>query len=441
MSESNGTTLELVKRMERSLLGGLLRWPRSINDVLLVLDADQFYDVAHREVYSAMATLSDEGKPVDLETLADLLYRRGQIDNIGGYAYLAKLWDEVATGGTVFYHAHKVRDYALLRELGYAGNQIVAEAQSPTGTADEALEAAERSIFAIGEKSVALNSVPLAQAVNEACQRIDARQERDGTTAGIPTGFLDLDAIVCGLQKSALILVAARPSVGKTALALAVVCNVLLNQRVAILFVSLEQSRIELAERLLCCHAGVDSQKLRKGWASGEELNRIDEARDVLRGLPLTIDDTPVQTVMRINANARRLKRRQGIGLVVLDYLQLIEPDNRKDAQHEQLAKISRRLKLMARELEVPVLCLAQLNREVEHRTSGRPKLADLRGSGDLEQNADTVILMHRSKDMPNVVELLIEKQRNGPLGEAYVYFNREHQRLENYQPQEPTFS
>jgi replicative DNA helicase len=261
----------------------------------------------------------------------------------------------------------------------------------------------------------------------------------EGEHAGVPTGYTDLDKILAGMQKSELIIVAARPSVGKTSFALNVVRNVL-KEGMPVLFVSLEQARIELAERLLCCQALVDSHKLRKGYLNEEEFGKLMDASGTLCETKLFIDDTPGQSMLRIAANARRLKLRHDLRLVVIDYLQLIDPDNKRDSRQEQVASISRRLKFLARELHIPVMALAQVNRSSEDRQDHKPRLSDLRESGALEQDADTVLLLHRPElrepgQHEGIVEVIVGKQRNGPTGEVTLYYRKEFMRFENHMP------
>jgi replicative DNA helicase len=283
-------------------------------------------------------------------------------------------------------------------------------------------------------------TITLEQALAEAYDRID--QRHTGTEAltisGLPTGYVDLDEITAGLQNSELVIIAARPSVGKTSFALNLIRNIVIRDPAAVFFVSLEQSRIELAERLLCCQARVDSHKLRKGHLSAEDMQKLIDAGGVLRNTKLFIDDSPGQGMLRIAANARRLKLRHDIRLVCIDYLQLIEPDNRRDPRQEQVAQISRRLKFLARELKIPVIALAQVNRSSEDRQDHRPRLADLRESGSIEQDADTVLLLHRPDryepgQHEGIVEIIIGKQRNGPTGEITLTYLKEFMRYEDF--------
>ena len=284
------------------------------------------------------------------------------------------------------------------------------------------------------------DAITLEQAINTAYKLIDDRHHGEFTgLSGLTTGYRDLDEITAGLHNSEVIVIAARPSVGKTAFALNLLRNIVTETDSAAFFVSLEQSRIELAERLLCCQAKVDSHRLRKGNLSAEDMERIIEAGGVLRSAKLFIDDTPAQSMLRIAANARRLKRRHEIKIVVIDYLQLIEPDNRRDPRQEQVAQVSRRLKVLAKDLAIPIVALAQVNRSSEDRQDHRPRLADLRESGSIEQDADTVMLLHRPDryepgQHDGIIEVIIGKQRNGPTGEVTLAYLKQFMRFEDFQ-------
>ena len=427
------------KEAEQCVLGSMLRDNVVIGDVLQILRPDNFYLDAHQKICQAVTALYDQGHPVDLVVLAEELKTRKQIEDIGGYAYLGQLWDAAPTAANAEYYARIVRDKAIIRHLIHSSNEILRDAYDQAMPADELLESAERKILDIAEMGITGQTFTLAQALTEAYDRIDTRQQNDQTSiSGLPTGFIDLDEKTAGLQNSELIIMAARPSHGKTALAMNVARHVAVEDNQPVFVVSLEQSRIELAERLLCCQARVDSHKLRKGHLSSEDMQKLIEAGGILRNALLFIDDTPGQGMLRIAANARRLKLREKIKLVVIDYLQLIEPDNRRDSRQEQVAHISRRLKFLARELQIPVMALAQVNRSSEDRTDHKPRLADLRESGSIEQDADTVMLLHRPEmyepgQHEGILEIHIAKQRNGPTGEITLTFLKQFMRFENF--------
>jgi replicative DNA helicase len=434
------------REAERSVLGSMLRLNEVIGEVVQIVRADNFYTDAHQKIYDAIVSLYDRGHPADLITLAEELLRRGHLEDIGGYGYIGELFDAAPTAANAEYYAHIVRERALVRNLILASTEILKDAYDQVQPADELLASAERQILDIAQHGLTGQTFTLEEVLSEAYARIDERHQGEQLSiSGLSTGYRDLDEITAGLQKSELIIVAARPSVGKTAFALNLVRNITVGAKQSAFFVSLEQSRIELAERLLCAQAKVDSHRLRKGTLSGEDMERLIEAGGVLKNARLYIDDTPGQNMLRIAANARRLARRtrksakSELGVVIIDYLQLIEPDNRRDPRQEQVAQISRRLKFLARELAIPVVALAQVNRASEDRQDHRPRLADLRESGSIEQDADTVMLLHRpdryepGQHAEGLIDVIIGKQRNGPTGEVTLFYVKEHMRFEDY--------
>ncbi len=407
--------------------------------MLQIVRKDNFYADAHQKIFDAIVTLYDRGHPADLVVLAELLKEQKLIEDIGGYAYLAELWDAAPTAANAEYYGRIVRDKAIIRHLIHASTEILRDSYDQAMPADELLEAAERKVLDIAEQGITSQTISLADALTEAYDRIDSRQQHDqASISGLPTGFLDLDEKTAGLQNSELIIVAARPSAGKTAFALNLARHVAVEEGQPVFVASLEQSRIELAERLLCCQARVDSHRLRKGHLNSEDMQKLIEAGGILRNARIFIDDTPGLGMLKIAANARRLKLRHGIRMVIIDYLQLIEPDNRRDSRQEQVAHISRRLKFLARELKVPVVALAQVNRSSEDRQDHKPRLADLRESGSIEQDADTVLILHRPEmyepgQHEGIIEVNIAKQRNGPTGEITLTFIKQFMRFENF--------
>jgi replicative DNA helicase len=428
---------------ERCLLGSMLRDNVVINDVIQLVRTENFYFDAHQKIYLGVLALNDKANPVDLVTLAEWLREQKYVEDIGGFPYLAELWEAAPTAANVEYYARIVREKAIIRNLIHAGNEILRDAYDQAQPADELLGDAERKILEVAELGITGQHVTLQEAISEAYHRIDARASNT-IESGLPTGFVDIDELTAGLHNSELVILAARPSVGKTAMALNIVRNIIVGDPIrgvppaGVFFVSLEQARVELAERLLCAQAKVDSHKLRKGHLGSDDMDKLLRAGDVLSRAKLFIDDTPAQGMLRIAANARRLKKKHDIKLVVIDYLQLIDPDNKRDSRQEQVSQISRRLKFLARELKVPVLSLAQVNRSSEDRGNHKPRLSDLRESGAIEQDADTVLMLHRpgmyeggSED--NVIEVLIAKQRNGPTGDITLAYLKQYMRYENY--------
>ncbi len=425
---------------ERSVIGSCLRDNAVINDVVQFIVPDNFYFDAHQKIFQAIKDIYQDGHPVDLVILAEKLKNNKHLEDVGGYAYLGELWDAAPTAANAEYYARIVRDKAITRNLIHASTEILRDAYDQIMPADELLGAAERKVLDIAEKGVTGTTSTLVQALDEAYTRLDQRMGRTDPNAisGIATGYVDLDALTAGLQNSELVILAARPSIGKTAFALNIVRHIVIEEQLPAFFVSLEQSKIELAERLLACQSRVDGQKLRKGHLSSEDIGKLHGAGDVLRTAKLFIDDTPGQGMLRICANARRLKLRHDIRLVVIDYLQLIEPENRRDPRQEQVAQISRRLKFLARELNIPVIALAQVNRASEDRQDHRPRLADLRESGSIEQDADTCLMLHRPGKFDggvedNIIEVIVAKQRNGPTGEITLAYHKSIMRYENY--------
>jgi replicative DNA helicase len=436
------------REAERGVIGSVLRDNAVLSDVLQIIRPDNFYFDAHQKVFQAIIDLWNEGKPIDTVILFEALKQRKQLEDVGGVAYLADLWDAAPTAANAEYYARIVREKAIVRNLIHASTELLRDAYDGITSADELLGMAERKVLEIAEKGTTGETHELKRVLDDAFSRID---QRAGVAhlhvSGIATGFVDLDTLTAGLQNSELVILAARPSIGKTSFALNIVRHVAVEERLPVFFVSLEQSRVELAERLLSCQARVDSFKLRTGRLGADDTQKLIQAGDQLKGntrdgfVKLFIDDTPSQTMLRIAANARRLKLRHGIRLVVIDYLQLIEPENRKDPRQEQVAQISRRLKFLARELEMPVIALAQVNRASEDRQDHRPRLSDLRESGSLEQDADTVMILHRpgkfdEGEGDNVLEVIVAKQRNGPTGQVTLTYLKQFMRYENYSPE-----
>jgi replicative DNA helicase len=428
---------------ERGVLGGVLRDPDTLPVVQQIIRTENFYFDAHQKIYQAICDLETEHQPIDLVLLHERLKQNKQLEDVGGVMYLTELWESVPTGANAEYHAKIVRDTAMVRSLIHAGNEILRDAYDRTQSADELVGQAERKIMDIAKAGMVGETKMLPEVIMEALERIDSRVGKESLSiSGIATGYVDLDEKIAGLQNSELVIIAARPGCGKTAFALNLARNVLVEEKLPVAFFSLEMSRLELAERLLCCQARVDSHKVRKGHLSSDDIQKLMDAGDVLRKTKLYIDDTPSRSMMQIAATTRRLMKKEektgGIRLVIIDYLQLIEPENRRDPRQEQVAQISRRLKFLARELNIPVVALAQVNRASEDRQDHRPRLSDLRESGSIEQDADTCMMLHRpgmydrSHD-DNVLEIIIAKQRNGPTGEITLTYLKQFMRYENY--------
>lgn len=425
---------------ERGVIGAMLRDNGVIGDVVQILRAEHLYVFCNRKIYEAITTLFVErGHPADLVTLAEYLKGQQLIEEIGGYPYLTELWEAAPSPANAEYYAKIVREKSIVRNLIHACTDIQRDAQDQVQPADELLGSAESRILEIAEMGLTGQTVTLKEALKEAYDRIDSRSGKsEMSLSGIPTGYIDLDNLTAGFQNSELVILAARPSVGKTSFALNIIRHVIIEEQQPVFFVSLEQSRIELAERLLCCQARVNSHLLRKGHLGHDDMAKLISAGSQLQMCKLFMDDSPGQNMLRIAANARRLKIQHGIKLVVIDYLQLIDPDNRRDSRQEQVSAISRRLKFLARELDVPVIALAQVNRSSEDRQDHRPRLSDLRESGAIEQDADTVMLLHRPElhepgQHEGIVEVLVAKQRNGPTGDVTLTYLKQFMRFENF--------
>ena len=433
------------REAERCVLGSMLRDNGAIADLLLILRAEDFYADANQKIFRGIVDLYNRSHPVEAGLLADVLRERQQIEDVGGYAYLGQLLDAAPTAATAVYYARIVRERSLVRQVAHTAADIARDAYDQVTPAEELLEAATRKFLEIAQTGIADRTADAAELVSDACDRYDARATRGGAV-GIPSGFLDLDELTAGFQAGQLTVLAARTSVGKTCLAANIACNVALREDIPVLFFSLEQTREELIDRICCSEADIDSHKFRLGRLDREELRRFADAAARLRTAPLHVNDTPGQGMTRITANARRSRLRHGVRLVIVDYLQIIEPDSRRVQRYEQVGAISARLKTLARELQIPVIALAQLSRAAEE---GRePRLSDLRESGNIEFDADLVLLMHcaeASKDgaegRPSPVGVIgvnIAKQRNGPVGKLELVFRRAFQRFENIAVEAP---
>jgi len=431
---------------ELNVLGSVLLLPDSCDDLAPILRPDDFHDEANRVLYGHLTEMHSTGKKIDLTLLRERLISSGDYDRIGGAAFLAKVIHAVTTAAHAVYYAEIVREKATLRRLITAATEIVKDVYAGESTAKEALGSAEQRIFSILDERGARTLVPIRDVLHEAMDRIDARMRGEATEGVVDSGFTDLDAMTGGLHASELIILAARPSMGKTAFAMNIAENVAVKSMAPVLFVSLEMSAVELIERLLCSIARVNGHRLRNGTISQDDRRRLADQAAIVSECPFYVDDSPGRTVSEIAAAARRIIRRENrIGLVVIDYLQLIEPDNPRDPRQEQVAKIARRLKGLARELKVPVLCLAQLNRQAEDSREHRPRLSHLRESGAIEQDADVVMFVHREEyyvrgeeqqRVAGQAQIFIEKQRNGPTGDINMIWRKEFTRFEDRAPE-----
>ncbi|MDO8624047.1 MAG: replicative DNA helicase [bacterium] len=417
---------------ERALLGSLLLKPDAIHDVSDLIHADSFYAEKHRLIFEAMRELALRGEPIDQLTLSEQLQNQGSLERAGGRAHLAELAGSAPTPGNFSSYAELVSKKHLLRSLIDTSYDITELAYDEARDTHEVIDEAEKKIYAIGNGMAAHKFVAIADKLHDAWDRLETLSKREGGIRGVPTGFPDLDNLLSGLHKSDLVILAARPSIGKTSLALDIARNAAVRHGVPVGIFSLEMSSEQIVDRMLAAESFVNSWKIRTGAVREEEdFSRIRDALETLSKAPIYIDDKPGNNILGMRAVARRLKRERGIGLIIVDYLQLMAPTSTKssDSLVQQVTEISRSLKGLARELEVPVLALSQLSRAVEQR-GGKPRLSDLRDSGSIEQDADVVMFIHRDdkrnpeSDKPNIAEILIEKHRNGPTGKIELYFD-----------------
>jgi len=419
---------------ERAVLGAMLQDNRVIDDVALILRERDFRSFCNRVLFTEILNLHNRGEPADKVTMAGVMERiitRNQQADVPA-TYIAELWDAAPSPANAAYYARLVRDASVRQQLVQVATDIHRAAVNPTGPPEDILAAAERGIFGIAEENQQGNTMHIRQAFAEEFDRLDAMKAGTGGV-GIQTGLIDLDVLTGGFRDSELVILAARPSIGKTSLALTLAIHASLKANVGVFFASLEQSRVELAGRIGCAEAPVSSSVYRQGFLSTEEIAKLHSVRDKFSKTEFHVADYPVQTVTQIAANARRLKRQHGIKLIIIDYLQLVEPDNRRESRQEQVAGVSRRLKQLARELTVPVVALAQLNRGAE--TQDKPRLCDLRESGGIEADADVVVLLHVPDDAKkSEIGAIVAKQRNGPTGELTLWLDREHMKFQNFE-------
>ncbi|HEV7282149.1 MAG TPA: replicative DNA helicase [Pirellulaceae bacterium] len=432
---------------EQGVLGSIIIAPEVCDEVALILRPEDFLDDAHHKLFRTILDMYELGRKIDVTLLVDQLKSSKLFEAVGGAAYLAKLARAVPHAAHAVYYANIVREKATYRSLITASTEILRDAYEEKGEAKELLASAEQRIFSILDSRGSTSVASIKDVLHEAMDRIDARMRGEQTSASVETGFKDLDQQLGGLRNSELIVLAARPSMGKTAFAMNIAENVVLLQKAPVLFVSLEMSSIELAERMLCSIARVNGHRLRNGSISNDDRRRLKEKAAEVSQAPFFVDDNPGRTVTEIAAAARRIRRREkALGLIVIDYLQLIEPDNPKDPRQEQVARITRRLKGLAREMEVPVLCLAQLNRQAEAGKEGNlPKLSHLRESGAIEQDADVVMFVHREEyyhrgddqqQYAGQAQIVVAKQRNGPVGEVELIWKKDFTRFEDKAPE-----
>lgn len=438
---NNSTNLQLPDKLppqsieaEKSLLGCLLLDKDTIFRVADFLTPQDFYRATHREIYNTCLELFQKGEPIDILSVSNRLKEKNVLDEIGGNSYLTDLVNSVPTSIHALSYARIIHRKRILRDLISASQEIGQMAYNESEDINVLLDKAEKRIFSIAQKSLAQNFVPIKATLKEAFERIEKLSKHGVNLRGIPTGFTDLDNILAGLQRSDLIILAARPTLGKSSLAINIAANVAISEKIPVGIFSLEMSRDQVVDRLIASLAGVDLWRLRTGRlsADGEEndFTKIQRAMAILSDAPIYIDDAPSPTVLQMKAMCRRLQAEKGLGLVIIDYLQLMEPLNPEASPVQQVSENSKALKALAREFNIPVLVISQLSRAVEHRTPPIPKLSDLRQSGTIEQDSDVVLFIYREDryqegtSRKGIADIIVAKHRNGPVGRVELYFD-----------------
>ena len=427
---------------EAAVLGSMLIDPECIGQVVELVDRDAFFRVEHRHIFDALILLYEKNKGVGIDAvlLRNELEKRDCLEDVGGVEYIGRILDSVPSSANVTYYAGVIKEKKLLRDLIATAGDILENAYSPSCEVNEVLDEAERRIFAVTDKNINGNAAALKDLVIRSFELIEKRQGIHVT--GLPTGFYELDDLTCGLQNGEMVIVAGRPSMGKTSLALNAIEHIGLSDQTPVAIFSLEMGRQQLAERFLCSISGIDSQKVRRGLLSHEDYKKLADACAELSEAPIYIDDTSTLTPLELRAKARRLKGMYDIKCVMVDYLQLMHlGSGRIESRQQEITTISRYIKALARELNIPVVVLSQLNRSPEGREGHRPRMSDLRESGSIEQDADVIMLLHREDyyhrgqddyQEDNTAELIIAKQRNGPTGTVKLTFREKITRFEN---------
>jgi len=427
---------------EAAVLGSMIIDPVCIGDVVEQVKTDAFYRIENQLIFDAIVALyeKNKGEGLDAVLLRDELEKRKQLDEVGGVEYIAKVVESVPSSANVMYYAGIIKNKLMLREIIQAASEILDDAYNQAGETNEKLDRAEQKIFTITDKKVALTYVQLKDLVTQAFELIEKRDGKHVT--GLPTGYHELDQLTCGLQNGEMIIIAGRPSMGKTSLALNIAEHIGVDEKIPVAIFSLEMGKQQLAERFLCSKSQIDSQLVRKGMLSTEHYQKLVETCGLLSEAPIYIDDTAGLTPLELRAKARRLKSRHNIRCVIVDYLQLMSlGTGQAESRQQEVSEMSRYIKALARELNIPVVVLSQLNRSPEGREDHRPRMSDLRESGSIEQDADVVMLLHREDyyhkgeegyQANNAAEIIIAKQRNGPTGSVKLMFREQFTRFEN---------
>jgi replicative DNA helicase len=427
---------------EQAVLGGILINNDAFNQVADILSDEDFYREAHALIFRGMLTLYNRDDPIDVITLSHVLTEGGILEKMGGSEYLVSLAEATSTSAGILYHAEIVRDLSTKRRLINQCARISELCFQGTNDTEEVLDIAERSIFEIAERNVEQVFYPLSEVIKESFKKIE---KTTGTNiTGLPTGFTDFDNYTSGLQPSDLIIIAGRPSMGKTALALNIAYNTALESKMGVAIFSMEMSRLQLGMRLLGADAMIDASRIRKGLLQDDDYLRLTDSANRLSELPIYIDDSSGLSALELKAKARRLKKKFEIGLIVIDYLQLMQSKKSTESRQLEISDISRSLKALAKDLNIPVVAVSQLNRKVEDRPNKRPILADLRESGAIEQDADLIVfiyreyLYNRTEENKGKAEIIIAKHRNGPTGKVDLTFREQYTKFQNYYKEEP---
>jgi replicative DNA helicase len=430
---------------EKSVLGAILINNQAFNQAAEVIDSQDFFRDAHRRIFEKMVVLTDRNEPVDFVTLKDELTRTGELDEVGGPAYVSALTDGVPRSANVEFYAKIVKEKSTLRRLIQSANEVLVRAYDAEEDADTLLDEAERSIFSIAEGRMRSGFVKLSDLVAGGYEMLETLQNNKGLVTGVPSGFVELDEMTSGFQKADLVIIAARPSMGKTSFVLNMALNAAMDAGKTVGIFSLEMSKEQLFMRMLTSEARVDAHRFRGGFLGEQDYDKLTAAFARLHDAKVFVDDTPSAGILEMRAKSRRLKLEHGLDMLVIDYLQLMQGRGKFDNRQQELAAISRALKILAKELEIPILALSQLSRATETRADHRPQLSDLRESGALEQDADVVMFIYREEmyqtseeerrpESEGVAEIIIGKQRNGPVGAINLAFLKQYTRFENLQ-------
>jgi len=442
MANSNTSMLDKIPpqnlEAEMAVLGSMLLDDESINVAVELLSSESFYKDSHRKVFEAICGLFNANKAVDLITLTEELKKQSILDEVGGVSFLAGLANAVPTSANINHYVNIVKEKSILRALINNSTRIVSACYESDGKIDEVVDTAEKLIFEVSDRKTGVNYFQLKEIIKNSIETIDRLYQKKAHVTGVPTGFVDFDIKTAGLQPSDLIVIAGRPSMGKSAFALGMAEYAGVVEKVPTAIFSLEMSKEQLVQRMICAHARVDAHKVRTGYLATSDWPRLTAAAGKLSEAPIFIDDTPGISVMELRAKARRLKSHHDIKLIILDYMQLMRGTAGIESRQQEISEISRSLKALARELNVPVIAISQLSRAVESRTDHRPQLSDLRESGAIEQDADVVVLILREEyytatpDNQGIADIIIAKQRNGPVGNFKLTFIKEYTKFEN---------